>query len=402
MPRQERSVRGPGPDRRRVLSAGGAGVLGITTLALPTAAASASLVPASSSGAAGTPEDPILIGTLADLEWLAADPVRWTAHYRQVADIEAAPTGTDVAGGGDGLTPIGTLANGFTGGYDGDGFRISNLAIDRPTGDFVGLFGYADGATITDVVLVDAAVRGRNRVGALLGYARNATTVSGCHASGAVTIVTQYGGGLIGSVGYGPTVTGCSATVAVTGQTTATSGNRGVGGLVGTIESNAENDLSTIARCFATGAVSGSNGVGGLVGWMRGRSEILDAYATGAVTRTTGSATEFGAFLGSTDGTNAIARCYAAGAVTYDGATDPTDKGFVGGTRSTPSDPTYTADFFDSDTSGQTSGTGATARTTAQLGDPATFAGWDLTTVWELAAGTNIGRPILRSNPPRA
>ena len=37
--------------------------------------------------------------------------------------------------------PIGTLANPFTGALDGNGHTISNLTINRPTEDNVGLFG---------------------------------------------------------------------------------------------------------------------------------------------------------------------------------------------------------------------------------------------------------------------
>ena len=80
--------------------------------------------------------------------------------------------------------PIGTLANPFTGTLDGNGYKISNLVINRPTEDNVGLFGVINTAKskhapgdnsvlanpiIKHINFVDAAVDGRDNVGVLAG-----------------------------------------------------------------------------------------------------------------------------------------------------------------------------------------------------------------------------------------
>lgn len=397
---RQRLPRTEHPDRRAALRAGAGGALGIATLALPAAAAAASpLVPAASSAATGTAEDPILVGTLDDLAWIAGNAGRLGLHYRQAADIDASATAADVTAGGAGFSPIGSTSTPFTGGFDGNGFTITGLTIDATGTEHVGMFGTVNGATLTRIVLLEVTVVGLDRVGSLAGSARELSDVTHCHATGSVTSQDQYAGGLIGSVFHGPLIQDCSAAITVTGLGAV--GNRGIGGLVGTFESGNVAKVGRLSRCVATGDVTGTNGVGGLVGWMRGNCEITDSYATGAVTRSSGTETEIGGLLGSTDATNTIARSYATGAVTYTGATDPTSKGFVGGTRGTPSSPTYTANHFDSDTSGQSSGTGATAQATAAMRAQATFTGWDFDAVWTIDAAVNGGRPTLRTNPPR-
>ena len=44
---------------------------------------------------------------------------------------------------GEGWQPIGDSSNAFTGQFEGNGFTISNLTIDRSTSD-IGLFGYTE------------------------------------------------------------------------------------------------------------------------------------------------------------------------------------------------------------------------------------------------------------------
>jgi hypothetical protein len=91
----------------------------------------------------------------------------------------------------------------FTGHFDGKGYKISNLFINRPYQIDIGLFGLISStATIVDVELETCNITGKYYVGSLIG--RLGTTISstsvvlnGCHASGTV-IGSDYVGGLIG------------------------------------------------------------------------------------------------------------------------------------------------------------------------------------------------------------
>lgn len=235
-----------------------------------------------------------------------------------------------------GFSPIGDLSNQFAGSFDGQGRVISNLAIDRPSTDYVGLFGYAQtGAALSNVSLQAATIIGANRVGTLAGLSRG--TVSNASATGTVTAGGQ-GGGLIGESQGSVSNSWAAVTVAgttaasssmgglvgwnngsgiiqdsyATGNVTAGTGSTRAGGL--TAQNNGR-----ILRSYATGAVSGgSQGVGGLVGFnSSGTPTIVDSYATGAVTATT-----FGGGLVGVNSVGAsIDNSYATGAVSVASST---------------------------------------------------------------------------------
>ena len=182
----------------------------------------------------GTAAAPYLIGTLAELYWIAASDAvvaspnratRWAAHYRQTASIDASDTAT--WDGNAGWTPIGASGMFFSGSYDGDGHFISGLFMNRPGGpaQFQGLFGYTDtSATITRLGLNDVNITGYYQVGGLVGHSLG--TVNSCHVTGSVSGDTTVGG-LAGRI-TGGTVANSFAAVTVIGQ-------NNVGGLVGTI-----------------------------------------------------------------------------------------------------------------------------------------------------------------------
>ena len=233
-----------------------------------------------------------------------------------------------------GFVPIGSTATKFTGAFNGQGYTIANLTINRPTTDEVGLFGYVGaGVTVRDVGLLGAAVTGRNQVGALAGI--NAGTITRSYAAGIVNGTATYIGGLVGhNIGTGSNITQSYASVTVGTPSWY------VGGLVGYSE-------GAIAQSYAVGAVSGQS-AGGLAGYSAGA--ITQAYAAGAVS---------GSILGGLVGNN-------------------------GGT--------ITQSYFDTVTTGQNAaignGTvnGGIGLTTSQMQNPAnyatTYAGWDFANVW--------------------
>jgi hypothetical protein len=118
-------------------------------------------------GGDGTANNPYLVASAADL-----DAVRnnLTAHYRQTADINL---GVIPWNEGEGWMPIGTNAGGmlFTGSYNGAGFQITGLRINRPGADYQGLFGALVG-TVEQITVRDADVTGRSYTGILAGVGR--------------------------------------------------------------------------------------------------------------------------------------------------------------------------------------------------------------------------------------
>jgi filamentous hemagglutinin family protein len=301
-----------------------------------------------------------------------------SGNYVLGADIDASATSTwnsNGSGGYYGFLPIGKGVGAFTGRFDGLGHVISNLTIDRPATDGVGLFGYASGGDIRNVGLANGSVSGSSVVGGLVGT--NYDTISNSYATGSVEGSGTVGG-LVG--GNGGTVSDSYATGAVSGS------GYTVGGLVGF------NYGGTISNSYASGSVSGSSTIGGLVGYNFGGT-ISNSYATGAVS----GSSAVGGLVGYNDG--AVSQSYATGSVSG------TDQ-FVGGLVGWNGYGTVTDSFWDTQTSGRTTsagGSGAVGKTTAQMKSLATYtaAGWDIDDaggtgkVWRIYDGQSY--PLLRS-----
>ena len=132
--------------------------------------------------------------------------------------------------------------------FEGNGYVISNLYINRPDANYVGLFGQNYG--IIKNVNVEVNVIGTGNLGGLVG--NNTGIVSDSSASGVVTGNGSNVGGLVGNnTGI---VSDSSASGAVTGN------GSNVGGLVG-------NNNGIVGDSSASGVVTGNgNNVGGLAG----------------------------------------------------------------------------------------------------------------------------------------
>ncbi|WP_221796352.1 beta strand repeat-containing protein [Aquisediminimonas sediminicola] len=251
----------------------------------------------------------ILIHNVDQLQAMASN---LTGYYALGNGIDAAAT----AGwnGGAGFAPIGDNVNRFEGTLAGLGHGVNDLIINRPTQNYVGLFGWNSGA-IRDIGMLGGSIRGNRYTGALVGV--NTGTISNAYATGAVSGV-EYVGGLVGLSGGTINNAHATGTVVATGNWVgglvgvnygtiskaytrgAVSGLEFVGGLVGV-------NYRTISNVYATGAVNGTNYVGGLAGMSEGT--INHAYATGSVSGTR----IIGGLVGL--GLSEISNVYATGAV---------------------------------------------------------------------------------------
>ena len=124
----------------------------------------------------GTPRQ---VSTLDHLLWISTNSSSWDDAFEQTADIDA--SGTSTWNGGEGFEPIGTHGNRFTGTFDGPGYKITNLYINRPSANYVGLFGRTDsGSEIKNVGLEDGSVSASDYVGGLVGI--NNGTISNSYS----------------------------------------------------------------------------------------------------------------------------------------------------------------------------------------------------------------------------
>ncbi len=217
--------------------------------------------------------------------------------------------------GAGGWQPIGDRFNPFAAVFEGNGYRLSNLAIRTDTTD-VGFFGViGSGAAIRNLGLIDnlADYTGSSDeeifIGGLVGR-QNGGVITASYVSGAVAGGEGAGdrvGGLVGSQ-EGGSITASYAGGAVAGGEGA--GDR-VGGLVGSQEGG------SITASYAGGAVAGGEGnedrVGGLVGSQDG-GLIMASYASGAADGGDGELDSVGGLVGRQD-SGLITESYATGAV---------------------------------------------------------------------------------------
>ena len=263
----------------------------------------------------------------------------------------------------EGWQPIGNQSQDFKSSFEGNGYTISHLMINRPNTYTVGLFrNITKTSRVTNISLLSVNVHGYWAVGSLVGYSSG--TIMNSYATGAVTGYWNVGG----LVGYGSGIIMNSyATGAVTGRSE-------VGGLVGY-------GSGIIMNSYATGAVTGRSEVGGLVG--SNDYKITNSYATGAVT----GHSRVGSLVGynSSD----IMNSYATGAITRRSKTG----GLVGYHRYG----NITNSYWDTETSGIRHGVGGIGKTTVELQSPTEATGiYDNWSSWDFGNASQY--PILKVN----
>lgn len=91
----------------------------------------------------------------------------------------------------------------FSGNFDGNGFNITNLFINRPDENFVGLFGIIKGYTtyytqIKNIGLIDANIVGQIYVGGLAGYTQS-SIVANVLEDNVIITAKEIAGGITGS-----------------------------------------------------------------------------------------------------------------------------------------------------------------------------------------------------------
>lgn len=264
----------------------------------------------------------------------------WSANYEQTDNIvfEDADfqSGGDFYNGGAGFSPIGNSSTEFSGSYDGGGYTIDNLYINRPSTEYIALFGKTDGATITSIGVTNVDITGQNNVGGLVGW-HYGNTVSYSYTTGSVHGEDQgsgsvfgpgiYVGGFIGYINGG--------TISNSYSTASVSGYGSIGGLIGY-------NSGTISKCYAGGSVSGTEDTGGLVGdsdWSDVYDSFWDEVASGQ------SSSSGGATAKTTSEMKDVATFTDEGTSGLDNAWD---------FETNPNDDTANSDYWDMDLSGST------------------------------------------------
>ena len=321
--------------------------------------------------------DSIAISNRAELEAIKDN---LNGNYYLTADI-------DLSGGewvpiGDNSTE--TDDSRFTGTFDGQGHVIRNLTItgnqnDYATGtnliiyakdyQYAGLFGFTDGATITNTGLENLNIDIANssyetQVGGICGYSID-SSISNCYNTGSVFASSAYfgaaaggicgfsasfinncyntgpvyvasfasstsynytavAGGICGNFSFSGSINNCYNTGSVTASISTSAVTTYAGGICG-LSSSAPPFVSSISNCYNTGSISAfsafqSNAyAGGICGISA--SSINNCYNTGSVTASSALAYAISnsyAYAGGICGASgsSISNCYNTGPVT--------------------------------------------------------------------------------------
>ena len=272
------------------------------------------------SGGTGTVEDPYQISSADDLNnirnYLTSLYIQNSnLYYIQTSDINL---GVAPWNEGEGWEPIGYFVDvynyeRFESNYDGNGFKISNLTINRPDSSCVGLFGWIWEANINNIVLAgennitgneyvgsiigfaatsiidncttEATVTGQIEVGGMIGRATGNSIVRFCDSNCIVSAEKNNGGGLLGYFANS-FIHNCSASGEV-------HGNKATGGFAGT---GTGYGLDTNCReSYSNSYVSGVDATGGFIGYISHGAQIDQCFSEGVVN---GSGTNAGGFAG--------------------------------------------------------------------------------------------------------
>ena len=234
---------------------------------------------------------------------------------------------------GEGFIPIAAGINSsadFKCEFNGNGHTISNLYINRPDTDNVGLFSLM--CDVKNLCLTNVDVIGGKSTGALMGYAfSNSPEISNCYiASGSVKGTTGVGG-LVGRFSdIDGNILNCYSDAEVSGETKAggllgeiylpngsvinsfshgnvTASSDYAGGLIGYTE------RVSLENCYAEGNITGKRFVGGVVGYAM-ELIAVNCFAKGKVTGTS-MVGGFAGYAGGSRSGNIIENCYAYGEV---------------------------------------------------------------------------------------
>lgn len=265
-------------------------------------------------------------GTIVD-EGEAAGTTHPSASAMLTADIDlknychAAEDGKELLS----WIPIGNYNNRWKGNMDGQAHTISNLYI-KTAQNYVGLFGFTEGATIQDLIFDYAKVDNVNTTGTntmytgiLAGYAYASTNspahIKGIKTTNNCTVIGQEDtGGIVGSAKIN--LENCENRSSV-------KGTRLVGGIAGSCTER------NIKRCTNYGTVENDGSyIGGIIGYAYGTS-IEDCANYGKITSTGWHA---GGIAGKTLENSSIQNVFSYGDVTNTNGSSEIIIGYVGGT----------------------------------------------------------------------
>jgi len=320
----------------------------------------------------GSVDDPYRVYDLVTLDRVRND---LDAHYVQVRDIEASPTGAVGSpwnAAGLGWVPIGGQYAPFTGTFNGGGWTIRDLTCARPMG---GLFGFIKGTDwphFTGINLRNVSITSGSGYAGSIAASAESLYIEDCSVEGTVTSVLSSAGGVVGWSWGTVFIMRCDVNAAVQGSN--------AGGVFG---------WAYWARVFTTsvgGSIEGTR-CGGLIGDAV-KCAAFDSLVTASVGGPDSAVS--GGLVGYANTSWSQSSSYVAGPIAGNEAA-----GGMVGTALCPEGIFSSNCFYDTEVSGLSTSVVGEPRGTADMQDPATFAGWDFAYTW-IPPLPGVSYPTLR------
>jgi hypothetical protein len=188
------------------------------------------------------------------------------AYYELVQNVDCSDTVN--WNESSGFDPIGGTFDKLIGSFDGNGYSVDELYINRSSENYVGLFGSLGGSgNITNVAVENVNITGSKYTAGLVGNSNSeSSNIINVSSSGVIQSNNDFVGGVVGKNNANVSYSFSRATVTTSGED--------VGGLVG-------DNGAVIFRSYSTGYVNREGGStvyeGALVGGSSGT--VTDSYS---------------------------------------------------------------------------------------------------------------------------
>ena len=262
-----------------------------------------------SGSGSGTKEDPYRIYNAVQLNQVRHFCGQGVVYFSLEADIDMTQWIAE-NNPSQGWLPIGDASSAFAGYFNGNGHTISNLRINRPNTDYIGLFGRITNSTakIVNLKLENADFVGKNYVGGFVGYAEY-SDIDSCTFHGNITGKDQVGG----ICGVMERNTSCSSCIFYGNI----AGENYIGGICGRgiHETTSSSDVEII-DCKSVCHISGLDFLGGIIGYdrqyaIRQRLRVEKCYSYSRINGHTDIGGICGASVCSDYGNAVFKGCYA-------------------------------------------------------------------------------------------
>lgn len=250
-------------------------------------------------GGTGSPDDPWQVASPGQL-LLVGDFL--DAHFIQTANIDMAAENN--------FMPI-AMDSSFSGSFNGNGYVISNLTINRSSAADIniGLFSeLAPGAVLDNITIENADITGYRFVGILAGRSVGGAILNSWTSgsvAGMVDNANTYAGGIAGFLLEAGTIENSGSSASVF------SGFSYAGGLVGLIRDSG----TVVSDSWASGDVTADRVAGGLIGQIQDQARVERSWTSGNVLVNTWTV---GGFVGTCDMGCEIIESYASGSAVID------------------------------------------------------------------------------------